>query len=98
MGLIAGVTCGIADEVEVFVLELAGFDVLDAAMLVELAGLVVDTELENTGELDELAFDDDEAGFDVVLAGFTVVDTKTEALEDTNRLLEVLAEPVPAFW
>lgn len=58
MGLIAGVTCGVADEVEVFVLELAGFDVLDAAMLVELAGLVVDTE----------------------------------------RLLEVLAEPVPAFW
>jgi len=58
VGLIAGVTCGVADEVEVFVLELAGFDVLDAAMLVELAGLVVDTE----------------------------------------RLLEVLAEPVPAFW
>lgn len=58
MGLIAGVPCGAADEVEVFVLELADFDVLDAAMLVELAGWVAETE----------------------------------------RLLEVLAEPVPAFW
>lgn len=57
MGLIAGVPCGAAEEVEVLVLELAGFDVLDAALLVELAGLVVETE----------------------------------------RLLEVLAEPVPAF-
>lgn len=81
-------------------LELAGFDVLDAARVV-LAGLVVETELETNGELDELDFDD-VTGVDVdVVMGFTVEDAKTEmvleALEDTNRLLDVLALPVPAF-
>lgn len=91
-------------------LKVAGFDVLDAALLVVLAGLLVElepeTDLETNDELDELDFDADaEDDADVaVLTGFTAEDAETEteivteALEDTNRLLEVLAEPVPAFW